>query len=83
MYTFNSISISIVIIFGVSLITHKMIGLEILRLYQIIYLMFTIHKYQTPFFSVISFLANASYNYMHFTDHIWNIRTPRNSIYFN
>lgn len=83
LYTFHTISLVVICIFGISLLIHKMIGLEILRPSQTIYLLFTISNNRTPLFSVISFLANASYNYLHFTDHSWNIETPMKSIYFN
>lgn len=83
MYAFYIGSLSILFLFALSLLTHKMIGLELMRPFQIIYLVYLINKERTPFFSVICFLSNTAYNYLYFQDHTWNIRTPIKCICFD
>ena len=83
MYAFHIGSLSILFLFAISLLTHKMIGLEIMRPFQIIYLVYLINEDRTPFFSVICFLSNTGYNYLYFKDHTWNIRTPIKCLCFD
>ena len=83
MYAFHIGSLSILFLFAISLLTHKMIGLEIMRPFQMIYLVYLINEDRTPFFSVICFLSNTAYNYLYFQDHTWNIRTPIKCLCFD
>ncbi len=83
MYTFHIGSLGILFLFTFSLLTHKMIGLELIRPFQIVYLVYLINKDRTPFFSVICFLSNTAYNFLYFQDHTWNIRTPIKCLCFD
>ena len=83
MYAFHIGSLGILFLFTFSLLTHKMIGLELIRPFQIVYLVYLINEERTPFFSVICFLSNTAYNYLYFQDHTWNIRTPIKCLCFD
>jgi hypothetical protein len=80
---FQVFSIIILMIFFLSLFAHKMIGVELIHCFQVIYLVHLINPSYTLPYSLIKYFAPITFNFLYFQNDWTNISSVYNNATFS